>query len=149
MTEPAEDSSPPSWHSHQSTWRIADQNPNIPLVECPQSDERPQKISIKPEPQTRRRKTRRPPGQTLEQRRRQNRAAQSAFRERSKKHVEELRQELTKCLEYNQNLFGAMRELLERTEALKVDIEGVLALNLPLSSVEYSHCSRRGSEVFH
>jgi uncharacterized membrane protein YccC len=100
---------------------------------------------IKPQPHTKRRIRRPPSGEALERRRQQNRTAQLAFRERSKKQVEELRLELTQCLEYNHNLYSTMRELLERTEALKRDIEGALDLQPPLSSVEYSHPSRTDS----
>lgn len=64
------------------------------------------------------------------------------FRGRSKKQVEELRQELTQCVEFNQKMYSTMRELLEKTDTLKRDIEVALALQPPMTSPEFSHPSR-------
>lgn len=122
---------------------------NIRLVDSPQSNEpfeKSKKILIEPQPQTRRRRRRAPSGEALERRRQQNRAAQLAFRERSKKQVEDMRQELTQCVEYNQKMYSTMRELLGRTEALKMDTEGALALQPPLNySLESESASRTTS----
>jgi hypothetical protein len=52
-------------------------------------------------------------------------------------------------MEYNQKMYSIMRELLERTEALKKDIEGALALQPPITSVDSSHPSRtHSSDIF-
>jgi hypothetical protein len=107
--------------------------------------ERPKKILIEPQPHTKRRTRRPPSGEALERRRLQNRSAQLAFRERSKKQVEELRQELTQSAEYNQKMYSTMRELLNRTEVLRKDIERALALQPPITSLESSHTSRTNS----
>ena len=104
---------------------------------------------IEPQPQIKRRIRKPPSGEALERRRQQNRAAQLAFRERSKKQVEEMRQELVQCVEYNQKMYLTMRELLERTEALKKDIESALALQPPVTSLDPSHASRtNGWDLF-
>ena len=134
------------WHGQQGLWPANDLN--LRLVESPQStelSERPKKMLIEPQPQVKRRIRRPPSGEALERRRQQNRAAQLAFRDRSKKQVEELRQELTQCVEFNQRMYLTMRELLERTEALKRDLEGALALQPPMTSLESSHSSRTDS----
>jgi len=83
------------------------------------------KIVLEPSPSIPpQRRTRKPPsGQALERRRRQNRAAQLAFRQRSKKQMEEMRHELIKCLEHNQTMRSRVCELLNRTDSLKKDLE--------------------------
>ena len=138
------------WYGQTGIWPSTDSN-QYP-VESPPSNERPErpkKMLIEPQPHIKRRTRKPPSGQALERRRQQNRAAQLAFRERSKKQVEEMRQELIQCVEYNQKMYLTMQELLERTESLKKDIESALALQPPVNSLEASHASRtNGWDLF-
>src|SRR4051812_43516725 len=60
-----------------------------------------------------------PSSEALERRRRQNRAAQLASRERTKKIVEELKGALTRCTEFNQEMCDKMQEVLEIADTLK------------------------------
>ena len=134
------------WHGQPGLWPSSETNRS--LAESPRNNEqseRPKKMLIEPQPQMKRRVRKPPSGEALERRRQQNRAAQLAFRERSKKQIEEMRQELTQCVEYNQKMYSTMRELLERTEALKRDIEGALAMQPPTISLDSSHPSRTNS----
>lgn len=134
------------WHGQPGIWPSTDSNQRP--VESPPSNERPErpkKMLIEPQPHIKRRTRKAPSGEALEQRRQQNRAAQLAFRERSKKQVEEMRQELIQCVEYNQKMYLTMWELLERTEALKKDIASALALRPPVTSLEASHASKTNS----
>jgi hypothetical protein len=66
--------------------------------------------------------------EAIERRRQQNRASQLAFRARTKKLVEDLRQQITECTEHNHTMYITMQNLLEKTEMLKTSIEGALAL---------------------
>ena len=59
-----------------------------------------------------------------------------------------MQQELTQCVEYTQKIHQTMRELLERTDALKKDIESALALQPPALSLEASRPSRTSSWEF-
>jgi len=95
------------------------------------------------------RRTRKPPsGEALERRRQQNRTAQVAFRERSKKQVDELRQELMQSVEFNQKMYSSVRQLLGRTEMLKQDMEALLAVQPPAISSEVPQNSRTNSMEF-
>lgn len=92
------------------------------------------------------RRVRKPPsGEALERRRQQNRAAQLAFRERSKKQVEEMRLELMQCNEFNQKLYSSVRELLDQTEGLKRDMEALLATQPPATFCDAAWSSRTSS----
>ena len=83
------------------------------------------KIALLPSPTIPpQRRLRKPPsGQALERRRQQNRAAQFAFRQRSKKQIEELRHEIIQYSEHNQTMLSCMRKLLNQTDSLKKDLE--------------------------
>jgi hypothetical protein len=52
--------------------------------------------------------------------------------------MEELRQELNQCVEYNQKMYSTMRELLDRTDSLKRDIEMALTSQPPLTLREFA-----------
>jgi hypothetical protein len=78
------------------------------------------------------RKVRNPPSaEAVARRRQQNRASQLAFRERSKREVDTLKQDLADCTEENQKMYTTMRGLLERTETLKLAIEEALTAHKP------------------
>ena len=68
-----------------------------------------------------------PSPDALERRRRQNRASQLAFRERSKKALEEMKIELTSAEERNKKLVGTLGDLLRQADSLKNSIEQALA----------------------
>lgn len=68
---------------------------------------------------------------SLERRRRQNRASQIAFRERKRKKSGEMYQELVLASSYNQQMYTTMRDLLRRADELKLAIEQALALQPP------------------
>lgn len=118
------------WGGPQQTWQSIESTP--PRSE---SSQRP-KMLLEPRPQSHRRIRKPPSGEALERRRQQNRAAQLAFRERSKKQVEEMRQELMQCTEFNQKLYMNVRELLDRTDSLKRELEAILATQPPTTSVD-------------
>jgi hypothetical protein len=65
--------------------------------------------------------------EAIQRRRQQNRASQLAFRARSKKMVEDLRQQLTQCTEHNNTIYVTMQNLLENADSLKRAIENALA----------------------
>jgi hypothetical protein len=65
--------------------------------------------------------------EAIQRRRQQNRASQLAFRARTKKTVDDLRQQLTQCTEHNNTMYFTMQNLLENAESLKRAIEGALA----------------------
>lgn len=65
--------------------------------------------------------------EAIQRRRQQNRASQLAFRARTKKMVDDLRQQLTQCTEHNNTMYLTMQNLLENAESLKRAIEGALA----------------------
>lgn len=134
---------PLEWPRHQQTWPSVESTP-------PASEGHPRpKMLLEPRPQTQRRIRKPPSGEALERRRQQNRAAQLAFRERSKKQVEEMRLELIQCVEFNQKMQMSVRELLDRTEALKRDMEAILALQPPITSCDTSSPSRTNSMELH
>jgi hypothetical protein len=74
--------------------------------------------------------------QALERRRQQNRAAQLAFRERSKRQMEEMRQELAQCVDFNRKMQDSVRSLLERADDLRRDVESILAVKMPATSLD-------------
>jgi hypothetical protein len=132
-----------NWQYHQELWQPPDLD--VHLVETSQYGkplETPIKIFIDSQPQKER------PirsSAAIERRRHQNRASQSAFRERRRKQVEELQQKLSQCVGYNQKIYYSVRELFEKLEALKKDLEGAVALGLPLLSPESFQSSRTNS----
>lgn len=104
--------------------------------------ERPSRRTMHLEPKpTQRRKTRAISPDAVERRRKQNRASQIAFRERSKRKMEDLERELTIAGNYNQQLYRTMRGLLESTESLKATIEKALS---SLPPPEYSRQNSEG-----
>jgi hypothetical protein len=82
---------------------------------------------------------RRPSAEAVARRRKQNRVSQAAWRARNKELVEELRQEISECSEYNQGMHQTMQALLKTTESLKGAIESALAQKPPRSSQDYRH----------
>ena len=73
------------------------------------------------------------PMATRDRRREQNRAAQAAFRERSKLKIVELETQLSNSIVYSQNMHGKMQDLYERLEALRGELVDVLAAGPPSS----------------
>ena len=69
--------------------------------------------------------------EAIERRRRQNRASQMAARERNRKLIEALREDVSQCAEYNQELCLQMQDVLEKAEELWKAMEGVLASRPP------------------
>jgi hypothetical protein len=49
-----------------------------------------------------------------------------------------MRQELMQCTEFNQKMYMGVRELLDRTESLKRDMEAILATQPPVISTDYA-----------
>jgi len=131
------------WPGSHSEWRSTESTP--PAL----APKRSGKIMIEPRPQAQRRRRKQPSGEALERRRQQNRAAQLAFRERSKRQVEEMRQELLQCTEFNQRLYSSVRELMERTDSLKKDMEAILSMEPPVTSCDTEWTSRTNSMDIH
>ena len=50
--------------------------------------------------------------------------------------MEELRQELARCVDFNRKMQDSVRGLLERAHDLKRDIEGILAAKMPITSLD-------------
>jgi hypothetical protein len=50
--------------------------------------------------------------------------------------MEELRQELAQCVDFNRKMQDSVRGLLERADDLKKDIEGILAMKMPVTSLD-------------
>ena len=140
-SDPLEEN-PMDWHRRPMWSRIEST--------APASEEhvRP-KMLLEPRPQRQRRARKTPSGEALERRRQQNRAAQLAFRGRSKKQVEEMRLELTQCFEINQKMYMSVRELLDRTETLKQEMEAILAFQPLFSSWDTPAPSRTNSMDLH
>jgi hypothetical protein len=120
------------WRGSQQEWGSVESTPST------SEPSQRLKMLLEPQPQPQRRTRKAPSGQALERRRKQNRAAQSAFRERSKKQVEEMRLELMQSTEFNQKMYMSVRELLDRTESLKRDMEAILAKQPPVISPDYA-----------
>jgi hypothetical protein len=79
----------------------------------------------------------------VQRRREQNRISQMAHRQRSKKQVENLREQLIDCTEYNHNMYRTLQSLGEKTQALAAEIQQALTARPPQPDVEQS---RMGSE---
>ncbi len=82
---------------------------------------------------------------TKQKRREQNRMSQMAHRQRSKKQVETLQSQLEECTEYIHTMYQTLHSIGEKTQALALEIQHVLALQPPQRSLEQS---RMGSEEF-
>ncbi|CZT49859.1 uncharacterized protein RSE6_10756 [Rhynchosporium secalis] len=76
-------------------------------------------------------------GVSKDRRRKKNRQAQAAFRERQKKVIADLRQDLVHHVHYNRLLKKKMYDMLGGMKAVRVEVEEVLALEPPLISVDY------------
>jgi hypothetical protein len=64
-------------------------------------------------------------------RRQQNRKSQIAHRQRNKKLIEDLRQEVTEYSEYNQYMYQTLQDLRETTKALVSTIDQALSMQPP------------------
>ena len=76
-------------------------------------------------------------GLSKDRRRKKNRQAQAAFRERQKKVIADLRQDLIHHVQYNRLLKNKMDDMLGCMEAVRPGVEEVLALEPPLISVDF------------
>lgn len=72
-----------------------------------------------------------------DRRRKKNRQAQAAFRERQKKVIADLRQDLVHHVQYNQLLKKKMYDMLEGMEVVKIGVEEALAMEPSLISVDF------------
>lgn len=70
-----------------------------------------------------------PSPDAIERRRKQNRVSQLAFRERSKKALEEMRVELLSAEERNRQMYSTLNELLGAAESMKLSIEQALQMH--------------------
>jgi hypothetical protein len=64
-------------------------------------------------------------------RREQNRNSQIAHRQRNKKLIEDLRQELTEYSEYSQHMYQTLQNLRQTTQALVSTIDQALSIQPP------------------
>jgi hypothetical protein len=62
--------------------------------------------------------------------------------------MEELRQELAQCVDSNRKMQDSIRSLLERADNLKKDIEAVLAVKMPVTSLDAATGELRNSADF-
>ena len=69
-----------------------------------------------------------------ERRRKKNRQAQAAFRERQKKVIDDLRHDLARQVQYNQVLKRKMYNMVASMELMKGEFEEALALEPQLAS---------------
>lgn len=60
--------------------------------------------------------------------------------------MEELRQELAQCVAFNNEMQDNVRGLQERAEHLKKDIEALLAMKMPITSLDTPKGDRNGAE---
>jgi hypothetical protein len=68
----------------------------------------------------------------VERRRQQNRNSQIAHRNRTKKLIEDLRQEVSEYSEYSQDIYETLQSLKETTRALVSTIDHALSLQPPI-----------------
>jgi hypothetical protein len=68
----------------------------------------------------------------VERRRQQNRNSQMAYRNRTKKLIEDLRQEVSEYSEYSQDIYETLQSLRETTKALVSTIDHALSLQPPI-----------------
>ncbi|KAL2072614.1 hypothetical protein VTL71DRAFT_11957 [Oculimacula yallundae] len=76
-------------------------------------------------------------GASKDRRRKKNRQAQAAFRERQKKVIADLRQDLVHHVQYNRLLKKKMYDMLGGMEAVRIGVEEVLASEPPLVSADF------------
>ncbi|KAG4437890.1 hypothetical protein IFR05_006609 [Cadophora sp. M221] len=76
-------------------------------------------------------------GVSKDRRRKKNRQAQAAFRERQKKVIADLRQDLVHHVQYNHLLKKKMYDMLAGMEVVKIGVEEALALEPPLISADF------------
>jgi len=76
-------------------------------------------------------------GVSKERRRKKNRQAQAAFRERQKKVIDDLRQDVTRYVQYNHLLKRKMYDMLAKMEMMKMGFEEALALEPQLLSANF------------
>ncbi|KAH7417362.1 hypothetical protein BKA64DRAFT_298803 [Cadophora sp. MPI-SDFR-AT-0126] len=76
-------------------------------------------------------------GVSKDRRRKKNRQAQAAFRERQKKVIADLRQDIVHHVQYSQLLKKKLYEMLAGMEAMKSAVEETLALEPPLMSTDF------------
>jgi hypothetical protein len=127
-----------SWGSPNQRWPSIESNSNSSFTSPEPSPNYRPKIALSPSytPSTSRKARKPPSGEALERRRQQNRAAQLAFRERSKRQMEEMRLELSQSMEFNEKMYESVRGLLEKTRKLESDLEAVLAVRPPVTSLD-------------
>jgi hypothetical protein len=68
----------------------------------------------------------------VERRRQQNRNSQMAYRNRTKKLIEDLRQEVSEYSEYSQDIYETLQSLRETTKTLVSTIDHALRLQPPI-----------------
>jgi bZIP transcription factor len=71
------------------------------------------------------------PNDAVKRRRQQNRNSQTAYRQRTKKLIEDLRQEVTEYSEYSQDMYQTLQSLRETTRALVSTIDHALSMQPP------------------
>jgi len=71
------------------------------------------------------------PDDAVKRRRQQNRNSQTAYRQRTKKLIEDLRQEVTEYSEYSQDMYQTLQSLRETTRALVSTIDHALSKQPP------------------
>jgi hypothetical protein len=71
------------------------------------------------------------PNDAIKRRRQQNRNSQTAYRQRTKKLIEDLRQEVTEYSEYSQDMYQTLQSLRETTRALVSTIDHALSMQPP------------------
>jgi len=76
-------------------------------------------------------------GVSKDRRRKKNRQAQAAFRERQKKVIADLRQDVVHHVQYSQLLKKKIYDMLAGMEAMKSGVEEALALEPPLMSTDF------------
>lgn len=75
----------------------------------------------------------------VQRRREQNRISQMAHRQRSKKQVEDLRNQLEECTEYNHTMYRTLQTLGIKTKALALEIDQALTMQPPPRYPEQFH----------
>lgn len=57
--------------------------------------------------------------------------------------MEEMRQELALCVDFNRKMQDSVRGLLERADELKRDVEAILAVKMPATSLDAPNGEQR------
>ncbi|RDW59435.1 hypothetical protein BP6252_12522 [Coleophoma cylindrospora] len=135
------------WNGQQGAWLSPNSNMglnNSPL--CGSSSEQLDQISAQPHPPIKMQAAPQSLSATaIERRRKQNRSAQTAFRKRGRKQVEEMQQTIDQCEEHNKKMCSVMRDILEKLDALKKEIKEALTSQLPLNVLETEIVSKSES----